>query len=450
MFGFGIASFLRSFIMPCVFFGGIVIIFVSLRKPHLGLYLMTFLIPQPNIWRKFYEYPLGHDFLDFLFIAVLLGIIFNKERYIILRQNSKLILMLILFSYIGLLISSSNFSLASAFDISNPIFQEWKNYVMMIFLYILTLSICREHDSQKIMTLILCLAVLIVSVRSFRNFTPGNLFNYDHRASGPFWAVGLEANHFAAFLVDYIAVFAGLYLFDNNKRRKWLYIAAVAFGSYPVLFAYSRGAYLSILAVIIVLGFLKKRSLLIFAVILVVGWNAFLPQTVVQRISMTENEYGELDTSAATRFELWNSAMGVFKQNPVFGVGFEGFALSGAGGGYTDTHNYFVKKICEEGIIGLAIFLFCLFKALLSGWKLFINGKIPFQKGLGLGFLVCVVSIIITNLFGNRFSFFVMGSYFFIFWALVDSCLMSLDEQNEDSAGNEVQFKSPVLAKFLA
>ncbi len=450
MFGFGIASFLRSFIVPCFFLGGMVIVFVSLRKPHLGLYLMAFLIPQPNIWHRFYEYPLGHDFLDFLFIAILLGIIFNKDRSIILKQNSKLILILILFSYIGLLISSSNFYSASAFDISNPIFQEWKNYVMMIFLYILTISVCRDQNSRKIMTLILCLTVLIVSLRSFRNFTPATLFSYDHRASGPFWAVCLDANHFAAFIVDYVAVFAGLYLFDNNKRRKWLYIAAVAFGSYPILFAYSRGAYLSALAVIIVLGLLKKRSLLIFAVLLVVGWNAFLPQTVVDRISMTKNESGELDTSTSTRLKLWDSARGVFEQNPVFGVGYEGFKLSGKGGGYWDTHNYFLKILCEGGVIGLAIFLLCLFKALLSGWKLFINGKIPFQKGLGLGFLVCVLSIIITNLFGNRFSFFVLGSYFFIFWALVDSSLMSLDEQNEDRAGNEVQFKSSVLAKFLA
>ncbi len=165
---------------------------------------------------------------------------------------------------------------------------------------------------------------------------------------------------------------------------------------------------------------------------------------------MTENVQGELDSSSAGRFKLWGSAMRLFEQNPVFGAGFEGFALSGSGEGFTDTHNYFVKKLCEEGIIGMAIFLFCLLKALFSGWKLFNNGKIPFQRGLGLGFFVCVLSIIVTNSFGNRFSYFVIGSYFFIFWALVDSCLMSLDEhEDEEHTENKVQLKNPVLAKFL-
>ncbi len=166
---------------------------------------------------------------------------------------------------------------------------------------------------------------------------------------------------------------------------------------------------------------------------------------------MTANEQGELDTSSASRLKLWDKAMGLFKQNPVFGAGYEGFKLSGKGEGFFDTHNYFVKKLCEEGIIGLAIFLFCLFKALFSGWKLFKNGKTPFQRGLGLGFFVCVLSVIVSNFFGNRFSYFVMGSYFFIFWALVDSSLMSLDGLDDgEHAENEVELKNPVLAKFLA
>ena len=451
MFGLGLASFLRSFVVPCIFLGGIIIIFVSLRKPHLGLYLMIFLIPQPNVWHKFYAYPMGYDFMDFLFMAILLGIIFNNDRRLILGQNSKLLLILILFSYVGLVISSYSFVSASAFNVHNPIFQEWKNYAMMIFIYILTLSICQDQNSRKIIVLITCMVVLLVSIRSFRNFSPGAVFNYGHRAGGPFWVVGLKANHFAAFLIDYIAVFSGLYFFDDNRVRRWLYILAIGFGIYPILFAYSRGVYLASLMVMMVIGILKKRSLLILVIFLIVGWTTFLPQSVVDRISMTQNEQGELDTSAAGRLELWGSALGLFKQNPVFGAGFEGFRLSGAGKGFTDTHNYFVKKLSEEGMIGLAIFLFCLFRAFLSGWKLFANGKMSFQKGLGLGFILCVLSIIVTNFFGNRFSFFVLGSYFFIFWALVDSSLMSLDRQeDEEPVENKAQFESSRIGKILA
>jgi hypothetical protein len=58
--------------------------------------------------------------------------------------------------------------------------------------------------------------------------------------------------------------------------------------------------------------------------------------------------------------------------------------------------------------------------ALRSGQKLFRTAITPFQKGLGFGFLGCVVAFIITNMFGDRWSYFVLGDYFWIIWGLVD------------------------------
>jgi len=294
------------------------------------------------------------------------------------------------------------------------------------------------------------LVLLIICLRSFRNFSPSAAFGYGKRAEGPFWAVGLGANHFGAFVINYIAVFIGLLLCDGNKIRKWFYSLAIFFSMFSILFSYSRGAYVAAFGVICIFGVLKKRSLLILAIILLMSWTFILPKTVVERISMTQNDQGQLESSAAKRLTLWDSAIELYDKSPIFGV-FDGFMLSGAGKGFTDTHNYFLKKLCEEGIIGLMIFLFCLFKALLSGWKLYRNGKTPFHRGLGLGFFACVFSIIVTNFFGNRFSYFVMGSYFFIFWALVDSSLISLKQpEGEADGGSEALPRHALLEKLLA
>jgi hypothetical protein len=61
------------------------------------------------------------------------------------------------------------------------------------------------------------------------------------------------------------------------------------------------------------------------------------------------------------------------------------------------------------------------FMALRSGQRLFRRGVTPFQKGLGFGFLGCAVAFIITNMFGDRWSYFALGDYFWIVWGLVDS-----------------------------
>ena len=66
------------------------------------------------------------------------------------------------------------------------------------------------------------------------------------------------------------------------------------------------------------------------------------------------------------------------------------------------------------------LFVIVLVVAFRSGWRLWKAGKEGFEKGLGLGFMGCVLACASTNLFGDRWSYVEMGSYFWVFWGLVD------------------------------
>ena len=84
------------------------------------------------------------------------------------------------------------------------------------------------------------------------------------------------------------------------------------------------------------------------------------------------------------------STFGILKQtlseNPFFGVGFGGFGLAvSPGETLTDTHNFYMKMLSEQGIIGISLFLLILTLAFRSGWQLYREGQTPFYKGLGLG-----------------------------------------------------------------
>jgi O-antigen ligase len=416
-----IIGFVKTIALPILYFGGFATCLLSISKrAEWGLFLMVALIPQPNIFYKLYEFPLGQKFLDLLFIAVLIGIFVNKKAFTI-NNNSIIIGLYLLISYVSLWICSMNFSLPAPITTQNELLIKWKSYGVMIFMYYLALNSLRDEDQHKTLVVIMAVVMLFISIRTYRSFTIDTSFTEGNRMVGPFEVVLLDSNHFAAFIVSYCSFFLGFLLFDKDKWRRLLSLATVLLGLFPLFFSYSRGAYAAAMGVLVFFGLVKKRSLLILALILFISWQTLLPATVVERIKMTKTEEGQLEGSAGVRLDLWSHAVDLFKKNPILGVGWGGF-------GYTvpeelrfkDAHNLYLKTLSEQGIIGLILLLFIFLLALRSGQKLFKTAVTPFQKGLGFGFLGCVVAFIITNMFGDRWSYFVLGDYFWIIWGLVD------------------------------
>jgi len=420
------------------YFGSFLTALISIFKDaKWGLLLLVFYLPQPNIFYKFHGLFWGKDIIDILFFSVLFGI-FIRYKGLKLNNNAVLIIFFIIIYYLELWNSSLRFSLPVPITTANDLLRDWKNFAIMAFLYVLVINVARDEDRQKTLTLLITFVILIIAIRCFREFTPGTSFRWDKRLNGPFEAVGLGSNHLGAFIVDYGAVVFGLYLFDKDRVRKWLYLATVLFCLHPLFFSYSRGAYIAAFGVIVLFGLLKKRSLILVALVVTLAWQTLLPASVVDRISMTENEHGQIEHSASTRMELWEFAINLFKKYPLFGVGYGGYSLSV--GGYQlssgeevqqgfDSHNFWVKILCEQGALGFSLFLLILFKAFHSGIKLFKMGNSNFQRGLGFGFTGCVLSMAITNVFGDRWSYLSLGSYFWIIWGIVDSSLASATKE---------------------
>ena len=438
----GIATFfislIRSIIVPILYYGGILTCIPTIfRRAEWGFFLMIALIPQPNIFYKFYDYPMGTKYLDLLFVAVLIGIFVNKKK-IVLTHNSILVGLLLVVSYLALWNSSSNFSLPAPITTRNELLVQWKSYAVMIFMYFLALNISKDEKQHKIMIMIMAAVVLFVSLQSLRSFTAGVTYADESRYAGPFEVVELNSNHFGAFIVSYCSLLLGLVLFDKNKWRRLLFLAAVVIGIHPLFFSYSRGAYAAALGVLCFFGVVKKRSLLVLALILFISWQTLLPSSVVDRIQMTKGGVRGPESSVAVRLDLWNHAVRLFERNPIFGTGFGGFELSlPKNAEFKDTHNLYLKILSEQGVIGLSLLLLVFFMALRSGQKLYRKAQTPFQKGLGFGFLGCTVAFIVTNMFGDRWSYFVLGDYFWIVWGLVDREILMSDVPVVDSLENK-------------
>lgn len=415
---------IKGFIPPVLYVAGILVCLVTIfKKVEIGLFLLVAMIPQPNIWYKLHEYPMGNNFVDFLFFSIVLGMILQGKGFT-KTSNSTLIVLFIAVSYAALWNSSMRFFLPLPISTDSALLLEWKNYAQMIVLYFLILNVIKTEQQQKWLVTMMSAVVLLIAVRSFRSFSGGSGFRYDKRVGGPFEAVGLGPNHFGAFIVIVGAVLLGLLILDREFRRRALYAAALLFSLHPLFFAYSRGAYAAALGVMTFFGVMKQRSLLVVLAVIFMTWQTVLPVSVVDRILMTETEEGTLEGSAARRLDLWDHAMGLFEEHPVFGIGFGGFGFTVPEGQLTDTHNFYMKTLAEQGLIGFALLALLLLKALHSGWRLYRAGRSPFHQGLGFGFIGAVIACMITNLFGDRWSYFALGGYFWIFWGLVDRGLL--------------------------
>jgi len=246
-----------------------------------------------------------------------------------------------------------------------------------------------------------------------------NLWHFSEKArnmmTGLF--VWLGANHYGAFFAHFLFILVGLFLFTKNKINKIVLFGVIALTIRCVIYTFSRGAYLAVLAGLFFMGLVKDKRILILLFVFLIFWRSLVPVAVVERIDMTRNEQGELEDSAAQRIVLWNIAWNMFKESPIIGKGFDTFQIHTE----ADTHNMYMKILAEMGVMGLLAFLFLLYQAFFVGWRLYKAAKDNFFKSLGLGFCTCVLSLMITNAFGDRWTYLSMASYFWIFLGMVAS-----------------------------
>lgn len=415
------------------------------KRAEWPLYLLAILAPLPTIWYQLHSLPMGKDTMDILIAGTFLGILFNKGGFD--RAPGTFLIGFFMFtSLLAVWNSTLRFGLALPFTTANPLLADWKNYVEMIFLYFLAYNAMKTEEQQKTMLLIIATVFLLISVREFRNFSEGAGFSYSRRVEGPFWIMGLGANHIGAFVAHYGALLLGMALIDKHKYRKWLYLAGVGFSLHPLFFSYSRGAYVGAFAVIVLYGILKKRSLLVLLAMLIFAWQVVLPETVVERIAMTEDSSGQMESSAAQRVVLWQHAWRLFQDNFLFGIGFNSFGFTVAPGELTDTHNFYLKTAAEQGILGVILLGLVLLRALSSGWRLYRQGQSEFHRALGFGFVGCSVALMTTNIFGDRFSYFVLNSNFWILWGMVDRALALALAQVARETSLDHQAEAPAVA----
>jgi probable O-glycosylation ligase (exosortase A-associated) len=176
-----------------------------------------------------------------------------------------------------------------------------------------------------------------------------------------------------------------LYLSREEPRRwlKNLMRAMFFFTLIAILFTYSRGAFLGLVVILVILIW-RSPWRLRFGVTLIVGAliaMPFLPDRLSERIgSISEQESQETrDGSVQGRFEAWRTAWNVAVDRPLTGAGFRAMWnafiwLKYFGGNdfltVRDTHSLYFEVLSEHGFLGFGLYVLVLGSTLVNLWQL--------------------------------------------------------------------------------
>ena len=189
-------------------------------------------------------------------------------------------------------------------------------------------------------------------------------------------AMGLEYSptFFASSMLIQIPIL--IFLLQGNflsKTFRPLVIAAILLSIFCLGLSMTRGAWLAFVAVIFILGILEKKHRVAtakFFMVLIVAFLValmFSPQLQERIETLTDKNF----QSNTERLLMWESAINIFKDYPIHGIGQNMFEKmynekyispyakerpDEEGSGHSHPHNNFLFALSEGGIIGLVSF----------------------------------------------------------------------------------------------
>ena len=194
-------------------------------------------------------------------------------------------------------------------------------------------------------------------------------------------AVGLTHHYSANGNFMALALGASVWLYDSKERSYWVRII-VTFVC--LLMTLKRGPLIWCAAGLLVSYYVfnsdKKSSrlfkviaLLLSALILVNVLSDFVPQVrlLMDRFQMTDVDDGGV-TFLSGREVLYEAAWILFRQNPIWGVGWGGYAAAASqytGYEMMTAHNIYLQLLAETGVVGFSIYVLYFISAVILGVK---------------------------------------------------------------------------------
>ena len=314
-------------------------------------------------------------------------------------------------------------------------------YIEYFIVYFMVVNHLKSSDQVKRFVFCLLLTCFITSAIGILQIPTGE------RVSAPFEGEIGEPNTFGGYLLLLGSMTAGLLLKSESARSKQLYLFLIIAIIPAFLFTQSRASYLGLVATCFAFAMLSKHRIIItgFLTLALLSSPLFLPQEVKDRVLYTftqPEEAGQvqigdvqLDTSTSARIASLQKLLSDWPKKPIIGYGVTGYNFLDA---------QYPRVLIETGLLGLMAFLYLVFSVLKMAIDCMKTVKIPYYKGLALGFLAGYVGLLVHAIGANTFIIVrIMEPFWFI--AGIIAVLPTLERQHQEQA-QEQESPAPRLA----
>ena len=297
--------------------------------------------------------------------------------------------------------------------------QDWTRIVGTLVLYVLIVDLMRTRaDRRWVIRVVLLSAVVPLMVGMFQALTNGG--NHDTAGFNRIYGTLAHPSPYGFYIVQLLPLAVVFLMHTRNRFGRLGLFAMIPIMLFSIYSTQTRGAWIGVLVMVMVVMWLRARWTLIF-VPLILGAAFFALPSVRQRVSgINSGEcVSETDckSSVLWRQKQWQAALRSASPIKV--------ATIGAGLGDVDvvlgqfTHNEYVRLLVETGVLGLlaTIVLYKqLFDLTLKGYR---GAETPYERDLILAFLLVVVSRFVMVASDNILVLVVLEWYFWAFAAII-------------------------------
>jgi len=284
---------------------------MAIRRPMVGVIAfewISFMNPQQDAW--------GGTLADLPWamlaaVATIIGCLISGESRRVSIDGMTILIVMFLS-----LISLSSVAALGPPDIVNPLY--WLVFKSFAFLLVIGLLLSdQKRINALVWVMVISLGYYGVKGGIFTILTAGknHVYGSDNSMIG-------DNNQLAVALLMTLPLMNYLRVSSAHRIVRFGVAVAMLLTFFSVLGSYSRGAFLALAAVAVLLWWNSRSKLLIGAalvVVLYVGIN-FMPQNWVQRMD-TISTYQE-DNSAQDRLIIWHEALSLALARPLTGAGF--------------------------------------------------------------------------------------------------------------------------------
>ena len=404
-----------------------------LKRGHTLSYLGLFLFTLVVYFRPYELIPALSSLTSLAFwLAVLTALIFIPTQLGIegtLTARPREVNLALLLCLCGLLSIPLAIEPGLAWD-------KFVDFIKVIFMFIVMVNVVRTERRLKWLLLLALAVSLILSVDAINDYRLGRFSLKGERIEGMIANLFDNPNDLALHLGTMVPIALGLFFMSRAFIKKIFYGVGALLMALAIIFTFSRGGFLALVAVAFVLAWkLGRRSRLAIVglfLFLAVTFFALAPGSYTGRVASIFNNNLDTSGSATSRQTLLLQSLKVTVRHPLLGIGMNNFPLVSARDQVS--HNAYTQIGAEMGVPAMLIYVLLIVAAIKRlrnvERETYEQRRTSRHYYLAIGLQASLIGYMVSSFFAS--VAYLWYIYYLVGYAL---CLHRLHEASREAAG---------------